>query len=197
MSVKIKVLLDVHHFLPKSLVKLRGRFDRNAQFSKLNPAEYHKAFAHIQATDHAGGFLRFAAQFGTRQPFQLVFTAHHEFCVRNILAENDWSAAQIDFFVKACKALAVHTGGGFENIDYMKAQKTNPDLKFELAAMGGTHRTPDLEDASIVKMAVDLKCDVIVSNDSGVLAARVDTSLRSIEAFTTEINQAMRSRIAA
>jgi hypothetical protein len=196
-NINIKVMLDVHHFTPTTLVALRGRFDRQGRFSKLNPNEAHKAFAHLESNDASSGFLRFVAQLGAKQPYRLVWTDHHAFCVRDILAENDWSASQIEFFVMACKSLAEHSGGSYEAVDYVKQAKSDRSLRFELESMGGTHRTPDIEDAAIVKMATDFRCDLIVSNDKGILAARVSTFVWKIEKLSDFIKAAARPAQAA
>lgn len=180
--VRVKVLLDVHHYLPSSVMKTKGHF---------------RVFNLLKGDDGATQFLRFASHNRKNQPFQLVWTAHHEFCVRNILAENDWSAIQIDNYVKACRALALATGGTLETIDYVKQSRTDSALKRELQSMGGTHRTPDLEDAAIVKMATDLRCDLIVTNDAGIRAAHVKTLVWPMETFINALSAVKRVAVAA
>jgi predicted nucleic acid-binding protein len=134
---------------------------------------------------------------GSNQPYRLVWTDHHAFCVRNILAENDWSASQIEFFVTACKSLAEHSGGSYEAVDYKMQARTDRSLRFELESMCGTLGTPDTEDAAIVKMATDFRCDLIVTNDQGLLAARVNTFVWKIEKLSDFIKAAARPAQAA
>jgi hypothetical protein len=189
MAISIKVLLDVHHYLPKAAVAKR----RFVAFHRLDALHGERDEAELFRLE----WLRLADSLGTKQPFQLVWTAHHEFCVRNVLAEADWSAREIDLYVKACRALAIKTGGEISKIDYRKESKTNAQLEYELSKMGGTFGTPCNEDAAILKMALDLRCDILVTNDGGLLKvknnvkAKTKTHVWTIEDYMDTVKKAL------
>lgn len=167
MVQKVDVLLDVHHFMTQKQRQSRRaiRFEDH----DISKADARTRVMHYLATKP--------------HMFRLVFTEHHVFNIRRALIEDHgWPPSEVEKHIANCKQLAKSTGGEFSPLT-----KTSFS-HLELAKMGGTHRTPDTEDATIVKLAQVLHSDLIVSNDDGVMRANTPGTIKvSIEAFYRSI----------
>jgi hypothetical protein len=164
---KVDVLLDVHHFMTQD-----QRFAKRAiRFEDLKHSK----------TDARTRVLRYLAS--NPHMFRLVFTEHHVFNIRRALIEDHgWPKSEVEKHIANCKRFIASTGSEFSPLT-----KTSFD-QLELAKMGGTHRTPDSEDATIVKLAQVLHSDLIVSNDDGVMRASTPGIIKiSMEAFEKSI----------
>jgi hypothetical protein len=168
---KVDVLLDVHHFMTQDqrLAKRAIRFE-DLKHSK---------------TDARTRVLRYLAS--NPHMFRLVFTEHHAYNVRRALIEDHgWPKSEVEKHIANCERFIASTGGEFSPLS-----KTSFD-QLELAKMGGTNRTPDTEDATIVKLAQVLHSDLIVSNDDGVMRAStpgiIKVSMETFERSIIEMN---------
>jgi hypothetical protein len=180
MKTNITVLLDTHHWVPAALQTRATKF---VSFTRL-------------ASSHTADFLSFVQQFGTKQPFRLLWTTHHEFGVRTVLTRAGWTDENINQYIDACVDLAIRSGGRIADVDYVKQAKTNQELRSELSHMGGLYGTPDLEDAAIIKMALDFRCDLIVSNDNEVRNVKAKVLVWSIQMMTNAVNNLTSARAA-
>jgi rRNA-processing protein FCF1 len=88
-----------------------------------------------------------------------------------------WEESKIDAYIKACEALAERSGGSVESVDYLEQAKSDDAMRAELYQLGKAFLTTN-EDTAILKMALDLKCDLVVSNDREVLRARAAKVLK-------------------
>lgn len=171
---KVDVLLDVHHFMTKE-----QRLSRRA--IRFEDLAYDK-------TDARARVLRYLAT--NPHFFRISISKHHVFNIRRALIEDHgWTESEVKKHLANCSRLVERSGGEFSLLS-----KTSFS-HLELAKMGGTHRTPDTEDATIVKMAEILRSDLIVSNDDGVLRAETPGIIKtSMEAFEKSIIKTMNTQ---
>lgn len=168
LTKKVDVFLDVHHFMTP----------------QQRQAKRAIRFQDLAQNDALSRVLTYFSSDKYKYMFRLVFTEHHAFNIRRALIEDHgWSKEEAERHVANCRSLVTNTGGD------SKSPLTKGSFnQLELARMGGTHLTPDSEDATIVKMAQVLRSDVLVTNDEKLLLATTPGLIKTtIEHFEASI----------
>ena len=187
------VLLDVHGFLPKELRNKAAQVRFNG-FGRLTAKN-----------DPFAALLQRIEALGKKQNIRLVWTGHHTYNVLNALINNyGWSKKNAESYVDACKVLVVKSGGKvFSNLNYKTDAETDEALYLELCRIAARLDQDDTEDAAIIKMAMTLKVDRLISNDGRVkrvknfTEATGNAKVQTIIDLWNDIKSESRSRMAA